>query len=296
MKYYLGIDGGGTKTTAAVSDETGKILIKKVGKTINFYAVGIEKARENLLDVVKAIENELGEITFSSAFIGCSALDWEADEEITETLCGGIIKAEKIRMNSDLYVALEASGGNAVAVCGTGSMAIGEKEDGEIIIKGGWGHILGDEGSAYSISLKALKLLATLCDKGEENELFLSALDFFGVNDFRGIIDVVYSEKNGKDYIASFAKIVGELAVKGNSYALNIIKEEAAAFSETVKVLIKDLGKGEILSLYGGVFENNGLFRDEFIKLIKEEYPQIEISLLTTPPEEGALKVAVERA
>ena len=295
MKYYLGIDGGGTKTTAVVSDETGKILCKKEGKTINFYGVGMEKARENLLDVVKAIENELGEITFSSAFIGCSALDSEADEEITEALCGGIIKSEKIGMNSDLYVALKSANANAVAVCGTGSMAIGEKEDGEIIIKGGWGHILGDEGSAYSISLKALKLLATLCDKGEENELFLSALDFFGVNDFRGVIDVVYSEKNGKDYIASFGKIIGELAEKGNTDALKIIKKEATAFGETVKALIKDLGKAENLSLYGGVFENNGIFRDEFIKLIKEEYPQIEISLLTTPPEEGALKVAVER-
>ena len=69
MKYYLGIDGGGTKTTAVVSDETGKILCKKEGKTINFYGVGMEKARENLLDVVKAIENELGEITFSSVQI-----------------------------------------------------------------------------------------------------------------------------------------------------------------------------------------------------------------------------------
>ena len=74
MKYYLGIDGGGTKTTAVVSDETGKILCKKEGKTINFYGVGMEKARENLLDVVKAIENELREITFSSSTTGLTVV------------------------------------------------------------------------------------------------------------------------------------------------------------------------------------------------------------------------------
>ena len=55
MKYYLGIDGGGTRTTAAVSDENGNVLFKAVGKSINFYSVGMEKARENLENVINDI-------------------------------------------------------------------------------------------------------------------------------------------------------------------------------------------------------------------------------------------------
>ena len=59
MKYYLGIDGGGTRTTAAVSEENGKLLFKAVGKSINFYSVGMEKARENLKNVINDIYNNI---------------------------------------------------------------------------------------------------------------------------------------------------------------------------------------------------------------------------------------------
>ena len=55
MKYYLGIDGGGTRTTAAVSDESGKIIIKKQGKTINYYSAGMETARNNLDSLINEI-------------------------------------------------------------------------------------------------------------------------------------------------------------------------------------------------------------------------------------------------
>lgn len=295
MKYYLGIDGGGTKTTAVVSDENGKILCKATGKTINFYGAGLEKSRENLREIMNEISKEMGEIKFSSAFIGCSALDCEADEKTVDALCGGIINAEKIGMNSDLYVALKSAKRNCVAVCGTGSMAVGEKNDGEVIVKGGWGHIMGDEGSAYSISINALKLCSVMCDKGENTELLKSACEYFGVSDFRKVIDIIYSENTGKDYIASFAKTVGALADKGSKDAVNIIKNEAVKFSETVIVLINDLGTCDMLSLYGGVFRNNALFTDEFTSKIKEKHPETEVSFLTIPPEEGALKAAVER-
>ena len=129
MKYFLGIDGGGTKTTAAVSDESGNIIIKSVGKTINFYSVGMENARNNLAEIIEEINRSLGNVEFEAAFVGCSALDDEAESEALEALCGGIINTKKLRMNSDVYVALK-SVENAVcpcvAICGTGSMAIGE--------------------------------------------------------------------------------------------------------------------------------------------------------------------------
>ena len=70
MKYYLGIDGGGTRTTAAVSDENGNVLFKAVGKSINFYSVRREQARENLKNVINDIYKNIGGIEFDSAFIG----------------------------------------------------------------------------------------------------------------------------------------------------------------------------------------------------------------------------------
>ena len=69
------------------------------------------------ITLTRQIKNELGEITFAGVFIGCSALDWEADEDTINKMCDGIIEADKIRMNSDVYVAYVASGCDSIAIC-----------------------------------------------------------------------------------------------------------------------------------------------------------------------------------
>ncbi|MBQ4626938.1 MAG: hypothetical protein IJB45_06790 [Clostridia bacterium] len=295
MKYYLGIDGGGTRTTAAVCDENGEIVLKVIGKTINFYSVGLESSRNNLDEIIKDIINILGNICFEAAFVGCSALDGEADNETVSALCGGIINSRKTKMNSDVYVALksvEAQACHCVAVCGTGSMAIGENANGKIVVKGGWGHIIGDEGSAYSIAVNALKRCCELSDEGVTNTLTKSAVDYFGVSDFRKAIDIIYSCDTTKDIIAGFAAYVGKNAENADADSERIIISEAKSFSKTVICLLNELDDCSLLSLYGGVFQHNTLFRNTFSDEIKAVNPDIRISLLDVPPEEGALRIA----
>lgn len=295
MKYFLGIDGGGTRTTAAVCNENGEIIIKSVGKTINFYSVGLEISRRNLKEIINDIISKIGNITFAAAFVGCSALDSPADSETINALCGGIINADKIRMDSDVYVALKSVDTDkpyCVAICGTGSMAIGEKENGKIIVKGGWGHIIGDEGSAYSIAVKSLKKCCTHSDANENSPLSEIAKRFFNVSDFRKAIDIIYSPETSKDVIASFAADVGQLSENGDKEAREIILSEAKDFSETVLSLLKELQGCCLLSLYGGVFQHNKLFRKNFSDEIKKIYPGLKIELLDVAPEEGALRIA----
>lgn len=296
MKYYLGIDGGGTRTTAAVSDENGNVLFKSVGKSINFYSVGMEKARENLKSVINALYENVGEVEFESAFIGCSALDNEASEETISALCDGIIKTRKIGMNSDVFVALASSGEDkcrVVAICGTGSIVTGIDENGSVKTKGGWGHIFGDEGSAYSIAINALKASAMLYDEGKITPLVKKAEEFFGVEDFRDAIDKIYSSETTKDVLASFSAKVGEI-VEEDFVAKTVIINEAHFFSKTVLALLNELKNCTLLSLYGGVFQNNELFRNSFIEDVKEFHSNLKIEILNLPPEEGALKIARE--
>lgn len=294
MKYYLGIDGGGTRTVAAVSDENSNILCRAAGGSINFYSVGMDMARDNLSDVIKSIKNQLGDIVFTGAFIGCSALDWEADENTVKALCDGIIRSDKIRMNSDAYVALRASDCKAVAICGTGSMAIGETEDGEIIVKGGWGHILGDEGSAYQVAIEAIRHCCYLYDCGEMDEIVFEALDYFGISSVKGIIDVLYSPHTKKDYVAGFCARVSELAESGCGFANKLIKAEAENYANfTVKLLLEDMDDCSGLAVYGGMFKHCYGFYEAFCDaLIDGDYPDLNIKMLESPPEEGALKLA----
>lgn len=297
MKYYLGIDGGGTRTTAAVSDEQGNILLRKTGRTINFYSVGMDACRDNLKAIIDQIDNELGEIIFSAAFIGCSALDNAADDELIQRLCGGIIRAEKIGMDSDVFIALK-SVGKAVcpcaAICGTGSMVIAEDENGSTQVTGGWGHIIGDEGSGYQIAVSAFKACCELCDKNEDSPLLDKAAEYFGVSDFRKAIDIIYSEETTKDVLAGFAACVAALADEGNETALEIVRAQAAAFAKTIMILLERIKRCSVLGLYGGVFQHNASFTGEVKSIIGEKYPEIEIRLLEIPPEESALALARE--
>lgn len=290
MKYYLGIDGGGTRTTVAVADENSNIITKSVGKTINFYAVGMENSRKNLAEIIEKLDIS----AFEAAFIGCSALDNEANPETLNALCDGIVNANKIAMNSDVYVALKSANGNCVAVCGTGSMAVGEKADGSIAVKGGWGHIIGDEGSAYSIAVNALKKCCIFSDKNERTPLLEAAESYFSVDSFRKAIDVIYSDETAKDFIAGFATRVGSLAESGCEISKEIIESEAKAYAQTVIALIKELESCDVLSLYGGVFQHNPMFRAVFEDEILKAFPDIKTEILDIPPEEGALIAARE--
>ena len=151
MKYYIGVDGGGTKTTAAVGDEKGNLLFKVTGKTVNFYGVGMETARENFKEIIDKIKEKAGIERFAGVFIGSSALNGEADEKTVHDFTDGIAEADYIGMNSDVFVALKAMNTDlphAVVIAGTGSIVAGINGKGEYITRGGWGHIFGDGGSA----------------------------------------------------------------------------------------------------------------------------------------------------
>ncbi len=295
MKYYLGIDGGGTKTTALLTDENGVSLVKTQGKTINFYAVGMEKARENLRSVINEITSKAKIKNFDGVFIGCSALDGKADENTVKSLCDGVIDSENIEMNSDTYIALKSMGKvkcPVVVICGTGSMVIGENESGEVLLSGGWGHILGDEGSGYSIAIDALRKCAILEDSGEETDILKCACQYFNVKKFRDVIPLVYSPEMTKDKIAGFGAVVGELAEKDDKFSVAIIESESKKLYKTVETLIKKLKNTEKIGLYGGVFEKNQLFKEFFTTEIRKNYPHISAELLTVMPEESAAELA----
>ena len=292
MKYYMGIDGGGTYTKAIVADEKGVIQCSAKGGSINFYSVGMSKSRQNLSEIIEQISAEIGNVRFDRVFIGCSALDDWADESIVDELCKGIINADIIKMNSDVYVALVASGCDGIAICGTGSMALGKANDGQIVVKGGWGHILGDEGSAYSIAINALKHSCYCADHNYDDTFAEIINEYFKASSSRKIIDIIYSDTTKKDFIAGYSVHVGKLADNGNVIALEIIEDEAFKFSDTVMGLIKEVGNMSTLAIYGGVFANCKSFKDCFCENVLLNYPSLKVEMLSVLPEQGALNIA----
>ena len=292
---YLGVDGGGTRTTAVAADENGKILLKAVGKTINFYSVGMKTAKENFKNLVDGISSKLGVTSFEAVFVGSSALDGEASKELLSEFFGGTVNAKKVGMNSDLFVALSSCGGalpHLVVISGTGSMALLRRENGSLEKRGGWGHIFGDEGSGYSIAVSLLRKASQLFDNGENPELTSAVSGFFGLSHFSDLTGYIYSENTSKDKIAVLSLLVNERAEKGCEICREILLFESRALYDTVKPLLNKTPTLSKIFVYGGVLLNSGIFYNAFCECVHGDFESLTVERLSVPPENGALKNA----
>ncbi len=287
-KYYLGVDGGGSKTTAVVYDEKGNFICKAVGESINYYSVGIDNARQAMADVI----SRLSQKRFDCAVIGMSALNDRASDEETARFCGGIIESNKVIMDSDLFVALEAmncDGECAFVVSGTGSMAVYRGENGEISHAGGFGYIIGDEGSGYSIALGAIKTAIRAAESiVPPTSLTEKCLEYFSADTVYDLIDIFYEKTVSRKDIAAFAKEVYSCAENSDVTAHEILRNEAMLLSQTVMSLIKDKKSDIPVGLWGGIFQHNQIFRNYFCSFLKENGFE-NVKLLNFTPEAGAI-------
>lgn len=298
MKYYLGADGGGTKTTLSVSDENGRVIYTSLGGSVNYYSEGLDRARKNLADALGDISENTGISRFYSVFIGMSALNERASEDELRSFSEGLTDAELVNMDSDLYIALAATlkkGVCAAAIAGTGSMLAARKQDGEILTRGGCGYILGDEGSAYRIAIDGIRLAVRAYEKAAQETLLTDAVfRFFGAGNKRQLIDAVYSGGIDRKALARFAREVTLCAEKGDVSAREILKNQAELFSYTALSLLRELPKGTELAVYGGVFEHDKIFTSYFEKEINAHGSSIYA--LPVPPVYGALLCAYREA
>lgn len=293
--YYLGIDGGGTKTTAVVADKDGITVTEVSGGSINYRSVGLDVARINMSAMLDDIKAQTGITHFRSVFVGMSALSGKATQNELDAFCGGIFDADKINMDSDLYIALAACDTSRplAAICGTGSMAAAVKE-GKVITKGGFGYILGDEGSGFAIASDGLKAAVRAGeDITEKTVLTDYALEYFGVGDIYKLINVCYEPPLSRSRLASFAPFVTKAAEEGDSIAFDIIKKQVHEFALTVKALVRELDYKPDIRLYGGVFEHSKLFTEMFTDEIKNSCTGI--GLMKKRPVDGAVKCAIEK-
>lgn len=283
MKYYLGVDGGGSKTTAVAADENGKIIGTAIGKTINYYSNPYDTAKQNFKEIIDA----LGIKDYASVCIGMSALSERADEPTARRFTDGILTAETAVMTSDIEIALhaaECSTAHAVLICGTGSMAAAIDDNGEQLHAGGWGYLLGDEGSGYVIALNAVKKIMRYIDGRKDDILIESFKKFFGVDTDEDILEKFYNPPIKRDELASFCREVFEAYRKGSAIASEVIEHESEEAAVLAKGILSRLPENSPLYLFGGVFENNS----EYIEMLNEK-AGVKAELLTFPPVIGAV-------
>ena len=295
MNYYLGVDGGGTRTTALVCDENLREIASVEGGSINYRSEGMEAARANMAAVLAQIAETTGVDRFRAAFIGSTALFGRAGETELRAFADGVVFADLIAMDSDLYIALKScETDNALAaVCGTGSMAAAFGPTGEVLTRGGFGYLFGDEGSAYAIAREALFHAARAAEGTEPATLLTGALTaFFGVKDVYAFTDLAYDPPLARKRMASFAPAVTACARKGDAAAQAVLKRQAELFAGTVRSLASVLPQKPAVFCYGGVFTHDEIFAAYFREALGGACASC--GLLTKPPAYGAVLAARE--
>ncbi len=287
-KYFLGVDGGGSKTTAVVFNEKGEFICRECGESINYYSVGIENARQAMKEIIDKMEIK----SFHCAVIGMSALNERATSEEIDKFCTGVIDSKKIIMDSDLFVALEAMNEGsecAAVISGTGSMVVCRNKSGSISHAGGWGYILGDEGSGYAIGLAGIKAAIRAAENSAPRTALLSeCLNYFQIDNIYDLIDLYYEKNVSRKKTAAFAQVVYSCAMHDDNISYRIIEAEAISLSQTALGLLNKSSKELPIGLWGGVFQHNSIFRKIFCNTLSNAGFN-NVKLIDFTPEVGAI-------
>jgi N-acetylglucosamine kinase-like BadF-type ATPase len=272
MNYILGIDGGGTKTKAFLFDRSGNLFKSiTVGKS-NFQAVGGMGIKNVLKKIVNLINiKNFPEIRIIAGFAGAGR---KKDKSMIKKIFIELgFNRNKILVISDAEMALEAVGKNGVVlIAGTGSICIGRKNN-KIARSGGWGYLLGDEGSGYYIGERAIAQALKYYDGRGTKTLLLKRINGkFKLKNIEQIINRIYSGKLDKNRIAELSNDVLELAKKQDIIARKIIKESSEELAKMILSVTKKLQfKKCKVGLIGGVFkdENSNLLINYIKKYVK---------------------------
>lgn len=295
-KYYIGIDGGGTYTKVVAVDESGIVVCDATGDTINFNAVPFAQAQHNLQRALAQIALRVPFKQVDSIFIGCSALDGEADDETTRKLLGEYAYLPS-KMSSDLYIALlghtlDKSG--VLIVSGTGSMAIARDDTGRILTCGGWGYGIGDEGSAYDIAVKGISAAIRYYDGLDQpTQLYDGLLEFYHLSHIKELIPCIYQPQLNRQKIAGFAVVVSRCAQSGDLVAQGILCDAALVLSKMACTLLARTSISTNIAVYGGVFQNCLYVRQKFVEQLEKYDANIEVVAPELPPEIGAVIAAM---
>jgi len=250
-RYYLGVDGGGTKTEFVCIDEEGAILASHREPTTYHLQVGLDGAgkviRRGIAAICEVLGIATGDLTYT--FFGLPAFgeDGVIDPQL-EQLCGEALGHERYRCGNDMVCGWAGSLGcedGINLVAGTGSIGYGERR-GRSARVGGWGEVFSDEGSAYWIAIEGLRAFTRMSDgrtpRGPLYDAFREALS---LQDDIEVCERVMGERGlTRDQIAALAPVVAQAAERGDEAACAIHVRAAGELAEMAQALRTALGFG----------------------------------------------------
>ncbi len=302
MTHVLGIDAGGTKTVAFLADGDGHVLGEGRAGGANLQAEG-ELAVEKVLHEVmgQALGARGSEV--DAICLGMAGVDRAHDLEVVRGIMRRIERKTRTIVVNDALVALAAGAGDApgiVIICGTGSIAYGRSARGVAARAGGWGWLLGDEGSGYWIAAHALRAVARAADgRGPATSLTPKVLEHFGVAKPSDLIREVYEGQLRHHALAQVARHVAKARDEGDEIATQILERAAHELVAAARSVAERLAMREEafdFVLAGGVFHGVPWLSDELDRRLPAIAANARVSRLVAEPALGAVRLALAEA
>jgi N-acetylmuramic acid 6-phosphate etherase len=307
----IGIDGGGSHTVAVlakgvrVADETLSWTIVGRGKAgpCNRHAVGKERAFQALDQAVDFAfaDADIQMRPANAACLGLAGIDRSDDLALIREWSDGRNLAGFVEITNDAALLLAGGtpdGWGVAIVAGTGSIAFGRSRDGRIDRAGGWGYILGDEGSAYVIVTAALRASARAADqRGPATDLLPRFLAKLQLTKPGELISTIYGGGWDRARLATLAPLVME-AAQTDEVARNIVVEAAAELARAAATVARKLAMDKQklpLALTGGVVLSNAGFREQIVSALQSLGIVADPVTPVAEPAEGAIRIALER-
>lgn len=302
-KYVIGVDGGGTKTLGAIASKDAKLLAQYEVASTNPHSNPLPTVSERLGDLVnhllKSVNANPDDVDCIS--LGMAGVDRPEDKPMIQEMIAKFLPKAKCVPVNDGVIALVAGAlkpFGIIAISGTGSIAFGMNEAGDRVRAGGWGHILGDEGSGYMIGLRGLKAICSAHD-GRIPPTKLADVFFahFGFDRAQQLLGWVRDVQASKAEIGSLSRLVFKTYEQGDETAARILKEEAADLAGQVYAVAHKLfvDRGGYNVVVGG---GNLRKSDSYFKLFCEEVakrlPGIDVIRPEREPVEGAVLYAIQ--
>jgi len=312
VAYYLGIDGGGSKTTCAVGDES-RLLVTVTAGPSNITRVGEGRARETLHKAIREACAAAG-IDPQQVRRACFGVAGAGRDEVAGTVrkIGGEIIPGEIEVVGDMQIAMAAAfgaGPGIIVIAGTGSIAYGRDAQGRTARAGGWGFAISDEGSAHWIGRTAASTLLRAIDRqvGPElakinNELSAEALPLFRALSAAWKVDsldeFVRTANSNPDFAGLFPAILAT-AEAGDSLAQSVLVQAAGELAILAGIVDRKLFPADKASLtsiplatVGGVFRHSRLVREAFRDEVCKVDGRVKVSPEVIDPAVGALQMA----
>jgi N-acetylglucosamine kinase-like BadF-type ATPase len=292
-RWFLGVDGGQSSTTALIADERGRVAGHGRGGPCNH--VEASEGRAKFIGAIRGcLEQACAEAGIDPAAVRFEAccLGFSGGPTDKEAILREILRTEHLLVTNDAAIALSgalAGGPGIVAIAGTGSIAYGRNQAGQVARAGGWGYVFGDEGGGFDIVRQALRAALRLEEGwGEPTALTGRLLAISGAADVNDLLHRFYTTEFPRPRTAALSALVDDAALAGDEVATQILHragEDLALLANAVRHTLFGSMAADV-AYVGGVFRSR-LVLDRFRAVIERNGSRVKAPL--HGPAAGAL-------